>query len=322
MARLGDDGPSKKPRIDEQLVENEKLKGQVRRMEEEILRLRFFEEQKKEVEDEKKETKATMEELRTLIECPVCLMVPRKGGPVPVCTNGHIVCCTCRDRIRLDAGVEQAKCPSCMVDLGNATSLLASRLVERVKHECEQDGCKEIIPFTQLEKHQQACSFRKVLCPGNGNTCKLEMPFNKVEEHVRVCKDTWKFILSNGSACENALSQKQYCYSWRSRWPTQVVLAHKRMFFVKARREKGTYYFEAIMLGSEAECMGYLASITVQKPGKDPKVLTKSTSHPRHISLDSQGDMELILPEKALSKIWIVKEDKFVYDVKLYIEKL
>ena len=76
------------------------------------------------------------------------------------------------------------------------------------------------------------------------------------------------------------------------------------------------------MLGSEEECMGYLASITVQKQGEDPKVLTKSTSHPRHISLESQGDMELILSEKALSKIWTAKEEKFVYDVKLCIEKL
>ena len=243
-------------------------------------------------------------------------MSSRKGGPVPVCTNGHIVCCTCKDRIRLDAGLEQAKCPSCMVDLGNATSLLASRLVERVKHECEQDGCKEIIPFTQLDKHHQVCLFRKVLCPGSEKTCKLEMPFNKVEEHV--CKDTWNKMKSNNSTFENSGIYKMKTYKEL----TQGVFAHERVFFVKARRENGTHYFEAIMLGSEAECMGYLASISVQKHKEDSKVLTKSTSHPRHISLESQGDMELILSEKALSKIWTIKEEWFFFDVKLCIEKL
>ena len=268
-----------------------------------------------------------MEELRGMVECPVCLSVPRQGGPVPVCSNGHFVCRTCRDRIRQEATLvnwmlPEPKCPSCMVDLGNATSFLASKLVEMVKHECKQDGCKEMIPFAQLNNHQQICLFRKVLCPGRGYSCKLEMPFNKVEEHVRVCPDTWKFIASNDSAGEHVLSQKQYCYSHSLRKPTQVVLAHKKMFFVKARRENKTHFFEAIMLGSEAECLGYLASITVQKPGQEPKVLTRSTSHPSPISLERQADMELILPEKALSRIWTVKEDNFVYDVKLNIEKL
>ena len=54
MSGCGDGGPSKKPRIDVDLAENENLKEQVRRMEEEILRLRFFEEQKKNMEEQNK----------------------------------------------------------------------------------------------------------------------------------------------------------------------------------------------------------------------------------------------------------------------------
>ena len=79
-------------------------------------------------------------------------------------------------------------CPSCTVHLGNATSLIASRLVERVKHECENEGCDEMFNLTQLETHQEVCLFRKVLCPGSDkgkNDCMLEMPFNKVAEHVK-----------------------------------------------------------------------------------------------------------------------------------------
>ena len=185
--------PSKKPRIDNciDLAQIDDLKEQFRKYKEKNKQLRSLEEQNeqlktslKEVQVEKKEVDEAMEELRGMVECPVCLLVPRDGGPVPVCSNGHFVCRTCRDRIRQEA-LAEPKCPSCMVDLGNATSLLAYRLVEKLRHECEQDGCKEMVPFPQLEKHKLVCPFRNVLCPGN--YCRLEIPINKFEEHAKSC---------------------------------------------------------------------------------------------------------------------------------------
>ena len=96
-----------------------------------------------------------VKELVGVVECQVCLVLPKQAGPVPVCPNGHFVCRTCRDRLRQDAGAEAAKCPSCTVDLGNGTSLLASRLVEKVKHQCEHFGCEEMVDFAEFENHLQ-----------------------------------------------------------------------------------------------------------------------------------------------------------------------
>ena len=50
-----------------------------------------MEEQKKAMEEEKKLAERMEGELRGLIECPVCLNVPRGTRPIPVCSNGHIV---------------------------------------------------------------------------------------------------------------------------------------------------------------------------------------------------------------------------------------
>ena len=50
------------------------------------MRLKMFEKQKKNVEELIKnveEEKETMEGLRGLIECPVCMEVPQVGEPVP-----------------------------------------------------------------------------------------------------------------------------------------------------------------------------------------------------------------------------------------------
>ena len=185
-------------------IEKKKVKEEKKQAEEEKKKAedekRKIEEEKRKMDEEREILKTSLDELRVLIECPVCLHVPRGRGPVPVCNNGHIVCRSCRDQIRLQVGEERAKCPSCMVNLGNNTSLIASRLVEKVKHECENFGCEEMIPFSRLESHQENCLFRKIICPGSGRSCKLEMSVNKVEEHMKVCPDTRKDIISNNTS--------------------------------------------------------------------------------------------------------------------------
>ena len=63
------------PDTDENVVDNE-----------EVVQLRL----------ENKQLRELVEELKGVVECPVCLVLPREGGPVPVCSNGHFVCRTCR----------------------------------------------------------------------------------------------------------------------------------------------------------------------------------------------------------------------------------
>ena len=45
---------------------------------------------------ENKQLRELVEELKGVVECQVCWVLPRDPGPVPVCSNGHFVCRTCR----------------------------------------------------------------------------------------------------------------------------------------------------------------------------------------------------------------------------------
>ena len=244
---------------------------------------------------------------------------------MPVCSNGHFVCLTCRDRIRQEArladGVErEPKCPSCMVDLGNATSLLASRLVERLKHECEQDGCEEKIPFAQLERHQLVCLFRKVLCPGSN--CKLQIPFNKMEEHANSCGKIGIVLNMDNNILDQYLATNKKDSGDFLTWPTVSFEAHGKLFFVNTKRtKKHIYMFETILLGSEEECKGYLASISILD--KDSNIFTANISHPRPISMEKWGDMGLNLAEKSLARIWTPTEDeRYNYKIETSIKKV
>ena len=133
--------PQKRPRVD-QVVDSAEHKE-----------LKQLKEENKELKEVNKVMRDAMEELKGMVECPVCLKVPRQGGPLPVCSNGYFLCLSCRVKIGQDT--LEPKCPSCKVDLGNNTSLLASRLIEKVKHECKEEGCEEMIPFLNLNQFYQ-----------------------------------------------------------------------------------------------------------------------------------------------------------------------
>ena len=277
----------------------------------------------KQLKDENKQLREAMEELKGMVECPVCLKVPHQGGPLPVCSNGHFLCLSCRDRIRQEALEQEAKCPSCMVNLGNNTSLLASRLLEKVKHECKEEGCEEMIPFPDLEKHQKVCLFREVLCPGY--SCKLKIALNKVEEHSRACADFNQTILNNN--CERTLTMPQSDKGGDNLvlWPTKIMSAHGRKFFLRTKRENHYHSSEIVMLGSADKCKGFLASATVLD--KDLKVFAKNIFRPRPISLEKWGKMGLVLPEDILSSIWTPdlstpESPTFAYKIVFSVEKV
>ena len=99
-----------------------------------------------------------------------------------------------------------AKCPSCTIDLGNATSLLASKLVEAVKHECEHDGCKEMVAFLEFEQHKQTCSFRPVPCNHPG--CKEMVAFLEYEQHKGSC--SFRPAPCNHPGCKEEVALKDF----------------------------------------------------------------------------------------------------------------
>ena len=315
MEGNGTNGPLKRPRTDNfvDLTEDNGVRNRVRELEEENKRM-------KKVEEENKELREALEELRGMVECPVCLLVPRQQGPLPVCSNGHFVCHTCRDRIRQEALVGEPKCPSCMVALGNATSLLASRVIEKLKHECEHDGCLYMIPFADLKKHQLVCLFRKVLCPGRG-FCTHEISFNKLDEHFRVCDDIDKSISETKMSWQQQIPKIVAETDAFIGWTTDVIKSGGKTFFSRCKRQNFSHFFEVLMLGSEAECKEFLACVTILDG--EGQVFTRKEWRPRPISLEEWGLMGLVVPEKALSSIWRADEEQnFVYDLEMSVKKV
>ena len=86
-----------------QLKEDKRqLKEEKRQLERENGQL---EEDKGLLEMERDQTKNILKEHASLVECPVCLMLPREDKAVPCCPQGHFVCSTCKDKLIRQRGV-------------------------------------------------------------------------------------------------------------------------------------------------------------------------------------------------------------------------
>ena len=81
----------KKVEIVKNKVEEDKAKVELAKL--------AVEEDRLMVEEERVKINKMSKELRTQVECPVCLTMPREDRPVPCCPLGHIVCSTCKDNL-------------------------------------------------------------------------------------------------------------------------------------------------------------------------------------------------------------------------------
>ena len=99
-----------------------------------------------------------VEELRSRVECQVCFVPPRQG-PVPMCPNGHFICTNCKARNRQEG---KTHCPTCQQPLGEIRSLLAKIVIENMLHECDLEGCGEMLAHSGFKRHQDSCHFRLV----------------------------------------------------------------------------------------------------------------------------------------------------------------
>ena len=225
--------------------------------------------------------KTLVGDMRSMVECPVCLHLPRRG-PIPACPNGHIICLACKEKIeeRAKKAGTEAICPTCNGTLGNHTSLLAARLLEGVGHECKFTGCGEEMTLEDLEKHEKICQHQLVSCPldqahilsildlRNHTTmmnCRVKVQELELNEHrlfpARMKKAHEDVNISNATI-------------------TLEMKKSKQRFYLKSERVLGGMIrFEVVTEGTKEECKKNKVHIDLRDSTNSP-VFTFIT-HPR-----------------------------------------
>ena len=91
-----------------------------------------------------------LEDVRSVLECPVCLTVPRQV-PVPACPAGHVVCGSCRRHVT-------DKCPTCRRKMQRGdVNYVAAALIEKIPHPCKFGHCEEKASLAIILEHEKIC---------------------------------------------------------------------------------------------------------------------------------------------------------------------
>ena len=129
----------------------------------------------------------TIEGLKCILECTVCLATPN-APPVHRCNNGHIICSICRPQLTKE------KCPVCRIQLGNLRCLTTEKIISDMPIDCrfKEQGCMLKLPKDPMKKHELMCSFSMVNCSEIIVTCRVNVPLLQLISHFK--KDHGDFI--------------------------------------------------------------------------------------------------------------------------------
>ena len=121
----------------------------------------------------------TIEGLKCILECTVCLTTPT-SPPVHRCNNGHIICHVCRPQLTKE------KCPVCRIQLGNLRCLTTEKIISDMPIDCrfQYQGCRIKLPKEPMMMHEIMCPFSIIKCSEIVVTCKENVPLLQFTTHL------------------------------------------------------------------------------------------------------------------------------------------
>jgi hypothetical protein len=128
------------------------------------------------------EDATVLKDIENLLECPVCLTVPRGGTPIYECSNSHIICGDCAEKIT------EQKCPTCrVIFLLDKRNRIAEKLILKFDFEVPcihtGQGCNHREKNSRIKAHEANCTKNHVECLVT--TCGEIMNPDQLIEHSR-----------------------------------------------------------------------------------------------------------------------------------------
>ena len=257
-------------------------------------------------EEELQSEKEKVNDIKKLIECPVCLDVPRRG-PVYTCSNGHLVCQKCK----------RATCPTCRVPMGENKSLVAVKILEKILHDCKFVGCEEEDTLQDIEQHEKNCEYRLVACPNIG--CDQIVPLSKLSNHLQIMPCSFNssplLLFGDSRGC------RSYCAPINRNqlhWNVSTFLYEGISLALCVQKSGENWQFTVVMFECPKVCSRFKIEMEVYAADSIPetRLSAKVRCHPCSID-ESVAEMKgrgLCVPHRFMERM-IPKEDKFRFTV-------
>jgi len=264
------------------------------------------------IEEELKLEKGKVNNLKKLVECPICLEVPRKG-PIFTCSNGHFQCDKCRRGV----------CPTCRQVMGDNKSLLAIAVIEMVLHDCKFAECEQKYPLLKIEEHEKKCKHRIVSCPFySGCTEKISLP--KLLNHLKTtCSfNTTPEVIESSVERSLILNNMSDISKPNINWKVRTYSYQGFSFAICAEKSDDHFHFNVVMFETPEVCSGFYIEMEVyaKNASQFKRQCFKFFGNPCSIDQTKSElkELGLTVHNKAMEKM-ALKEDSFEFIISVFI---
>ena len=123
-----------------------------------------------------------------------------------------------------------------------------------------------------------------------------------------------------GVSCKRSMAKTKIEDQESVFWRTQVVKYEDEIFFGRLKREDDAFTLDVVMKANEEVCENYLVEASMMDV-RTGKLMFKSTFPPRPLDKENNPSFCLVVPQKAMAKVWklIENEEKysFIHHIKV-----
>jgi len=248
--------------------------------------------------------------LKDLLECPVCLRVPR-SSPIYQCARGHVVCSECKPNV--------STCPQCRDVLGNIRSLVSEKVLEKLPAPCKfsDAGCQIELMKSELPSHEKECQFRSVNCVDLA--CRQSVSLANLLNHLDSDHETEDFVRVEGGEYSSHFIVNEKDFTEDIMWISDQLHFDEKYFYRECcRSNAGLWYIWVYVLEAGAqEHNNYTCEISVMSADRQEVLTCKS----RPLSLDytkekvTESGRGLVFTDSTARLFW--EDNKVRYSVNI-----
>ena len=199
-----------------------------------------------------------VKEFQRILECPVCLLTPEDPDNTHFCSNGHMVCGTCRDQITF--------CPICESGDLNGQNPLLKQILSKLPKLCPFEGCEAEPKDEDLDEHKKTCKYRPIDCIVHSHHgCNEKLPFTSLLRHIFE-KHKRHQMLPIRPVSNNPYLMKTQEFIFGNNvdlfsWLPHVFTFDGNTFMITCTKKNSTFHYCCFFYGNESEARKYICQL-------------------------------------------------------------
>ena len=199
-----------------------------------------------------------IKEFQRILECPVCLLTPENPDNTHFCSNGHMVCGTCRDQITF--------CPICESGDLTGQNPLLKQILSKLPKLCPFEGCQAEPKDEDVDEHKKTCQYRLIDCISHsGHGCNEKLPFNCLTNHIfEKHKKQKMFPIGRGPNNLFLMNTEEFIFGNNIElisWLPHFFTFDGNTFMINCTKKNQLFHFRCFFYGTETDAKNYICEI-------------------------------------------------------------